>query len=89
MATAAGFVQFKGLRGQVQTGCPNTPGYKSLYCSLHKPSMVMPQHFELKEDSGENDVVSQASASAEAEPVGMIIGKKTTRNCTYYQVSLH
>lgn len=75
MATAAGFVQFKGLRGQVQTGCSSTPGYNSLYCSLHKPSMVVSQNFELSEDhSDKNDVASKTSALAKQEPVGIIIG---------------
>ena len=40
-ATAAGYVEFKGLPGRVQSGCPNTPDYKSRYCLLHKPAVAI------------------------------------------------
>ena len=83
MATSAGYVEFKGLAGQVRTGCPKTPGYKSLYCSLHKPAMVQPQRCEVEKADGQS---SQSSALAPEEPVGLIIGRKSTRKSTFYEV---
>ena len=38
LATHAGYAEYHGLPDMVQTGCPNTPDYKSRFCSLHKPS---------------------------------------------------
>lgn len=39
LATHAGYAEYQGLPGMVQTGCPNTPDYKSRFCSLHKPTI--------------------------------------------------
>ena len=33
-ATDAGHTEFSGLAGMIQTGCPNTPAYKSRYCLI-------------------------------------------------------
>lgn len=38
-ATNAGYAEYDGLPGVIRTGCPNTPAYKSRYCSLHKPML--------------------------------------------------
>ena len=38
-AINAGYVEYSGLPGIIRTGCPNTPAYKSRYCSLHNPSV--------------------------------------------------
>lgn len=93
MATNAGYVEFKGLPGQVRTGCPNTPGYKSLYCSVHKPAMAQPQRYEVEEQGdcqlSPNDVKPSGSIKAPQEPIGMITGRKSTRNSTFYQVYFH
>lgn len=35
-AKNAGFIQFDGLPGSIKTGCPETPAFKSRYCSQHK-----------------------------------------------------
>lgn len=35
-ATHAGYAEYKGLPEFVCTGCPNSPAYKSQFCSLHK-----------------------------------------------------
>ena len=87
MATKAGHVGFKGLTGQVQTGCPNTPGFKSLYCSLHKPAMVQPQRCEVSEDGdGKGQLRAnniKSSPGSVQEPVGLITGKTSTRNSTF------
>jgi hypothetical protein len=70
-ATNAGYSEYTGLPGRVRTGCPNTPAYKSAYCDVHRPAMGT-HHF----DGGAKD-----------EPVGLIIGKRTTRTSTMFQVS--
>ena len=40
LATHAGYAEYDGLPGTIQTGCPNTPAYKSRFCSLHKPTVA-------------------------------------------------
>ena len=84
MASNAGYIEFKGLEGQVRTGCPNTPVYKSLYCQFHKPVMVQPQSHQDEDHLKTNNIKS--STGSDHEPVGLIIGKKSTRNSTFYQV---
>lgn len=71
-ATTAGYTEYKGLPGKVQTGCSNTPAYKSSYCDLHKPVIAVQ-----KGDSG----------CTEEKPLGLIISKKETRKTIFYQVS--
>jgi len=36
-AIAPDYTEYTGLQGKVQTGCPNTPVYRSPYCIAHKP----------------------------------------------------
>ena len=71
-ATTAGYTEYKGLNGKVQTGCPNTPAYKSVYCHLHKPVISA----QKGGDSG----------CSKEKPVGLIISKKETRKTVFYQV---
>lgn len=78
LATYAGYVEYSGLPGRLRTGCPNTPDYKSSYCSLHKPVIASAHH-----DGDAND-----SSIQKKEPIGLIIGKRETRSCTLYQVNL-
>lgn len=40
LATHAGYAEYDGLPGTIQTGCPNTPAHKSRFCSLHKPTVA-------------------------------------------------
>ena len=77
-----------GLAGQLRTGCPNTPAYKSLYGNVHKPSMAQPHMSEALEDDGSQPMVDEIKSYAgpAQEPVGLITGKKSTRNSTFYQV---
>lgn len=77
-ATYAGYTEYDGLPGRVCTGCPNTPDYKSRYCRLHKPLAVVP---EVESDKG-------STRSGEEDQIGLIIGKRTTRNSALYQVGL-
>lgn len=40
-AVDAGFVEYPGLAGKVQTGCMETPEQQSIYCSDHKPCRLL------------------------------------------------
>ena len=82
-ATHAGYAEFDGLKGKIRTGCPNTPAFKSPFCSIHTPMVAVQQDI-----SCDNDAVSpEASATqSEKQPVGLITQKKTTRNSTLYKV---
>jgi len=71
MAKYAGFIEFEGLQGTVATGCMQTPAYKSRYCSSHTPQVC------LQSTSSDDPYENIAE---------VIVGKKSTRNETYYQV---
>lgn len=73
-AKEAGYVEYHGLPGKIQTGCPNTPALNSRYCTKHIPTTV-----SLNDDSDTRPKVSQ-------EQQGIVIGKKTTRQSTLYEV---
>lgn len=81
-ADKAGYVQYEGLPGKLCTGCPNTPAIKSPYCTLHKPLISSPNSSDNATDGNLSSLESRKS-----EPVGLIIGKRITRNNTLYQVS--
>lgn len=74
-AERAGFIEYEGLPGSVRTGCMNTPEQKSVFCSLHKPR-------QMEVESS----VSQNRTQTQRQVIEMILGKKQTRNGTYYQV---
>ena len=83
-ATCAGYVEYKGLPGRVQSGCPNTPDYKSHYCSLHKLVVAIPQKIPADQDTS----AAIPSTSANEDQVGLIISERVTRSSTLYEVSL-
>ena len=78
-AGSAGFVEYKGLPGRVRSGCPNTPEFKSCYCKLHMPTVATPSK------KSESDEAETSSTTVE-DQVGLIVGKRETRNCTLYEV---
>ncbi len=80
-ATYAGFAEFSGLPGRVRTGCPNTPAYKSPYCSLHKPMLTVPLRVQLPEGDADCEV------NTVEEPAGIVVEKRTTRKSTFYKVN--
>lgn len=82
-ATAAGYVEFKGLPGRVQSGCPNTPDYKSRYCLLHKPAVAIHTSTDGGLAQSQKDSTSKDS---QEDQVGLIIGKRTTRQSVLYEV---
>ena len=92
-AKDAGFIQFHGLTGSIKTGCPETPDFKSRYCSLHKSQVCDLQRYEEEDD--ELDVPSgpmlrshQQKQSA-GNPIAEMILAKKTRKQTYYQIFPH
>lgn len=72
LATHAGYAEYKGLPEFVRTGCPNSPAYKSQFCSLHKP--VSP----IEDSSGINGMPQDV----------MVVGKRVTRQGVLYEVGL-
>jgi len=87
-ATYAGFAEFIGLPGRVRTGCPNTPAYKSPYCSLHKPVLTVPLRIQLPEDDADCEVnVPEPDKDSAKEPAGIIVEKRATRKSTFYKVN--
>jgi hypothetical protein len=74
-ATRAGYTEFSGLVGQIATGCPNSPAFKSRYCTYHSPFAVSPQ------EEGSSPLSDQESQLA-----AIITGKRLTRTSTFYQV---
>ena len=85
-ATHAGHAEFSGLPGSVQSGCPNTPAYKSRYCKLHAPITIIPHQIQFSED-GNPDLVNPTTVSEERQ-VAVITGKRVTRNSTFYRVHI-
>ena len=86
-ATYAGYAEFKGLSGRVRTGCPNTPAFKSPYCSIHKPMIAVPQCIQNPDDDNDAEMLSSESVNVSTEePAGIIVEKRVTRSSTYYKV---
>ncbi len=87
-AINAGYSEYAGLPGRVRTGCPNTPDYKSLFCALHKPAVALRSAGVAEPQdtckSSSSQTLSQQDSSQ--EPIGLIIGKRSTRNSTLYKV---
>lgn len=79
-AQEAGYAEFDGLPGKVKTGCPNTPQLKSRYCPSHTPTAFTP-HSEDQPTSA-----SSQPKPIEEHQIAYIVGKKTTRKSTFYQV---
>ena len=88
-AINAGYVEYAGLPGRVRTGCPNTPDYKSPFCASHKPAVALRSSgvAEPQDKSSSSQTLSQQDSSQ--EPIGLITGKRSTRNSTLYQVLAH
>ena len=83
-AIQAGHTEFNGLPGSIQTGCPNTPSYKSQYCTVHAPITAIPQQIQLSKD--DNPKPANPTTPSEERQAAIIIGKRITRNSTFYQV---
>lgn len=78
-ATEAGYIQHKNLPGVIKTGCQLSPLQTSKYCYYHAPRLNKKLHCDPEKDL-------YTDTSLEEDIVKCIIGKKVTRNHTYYQV---
>ena len=85
LAQCAGYTEYDGLPGKVCTGCPNTPAYMSPYCELHRPTVALPQ---VQNIEGSTTGICTPKANASEDQVGLIIGKRVTRNATTYHVRI-
>lgn len=83
LATDAGYMEFDGLPGRIKTGCPNSPAYKSRYCSLHAPVIAKSSPYSFS-DSGEE---IQCEMTNSEGPIAMITSKRQTRQNTFYKVN--
>ena len=83
-AIQAGHTEFNGLPGSVRTGCPNTPSYKSRYCTIHAPITAVPHQIEFSEDG--NPKPANPTTPSEERQAAIIIGKRVTRSSMFYQV---
>lgn len=77
--------------GQSRLAVPETPDFKSRYCSEHKSQACDLQSCEEVDDeldvaSGPTLRLHQQKQSAGSPIAEMILAKKTTRKQTYYQV---
>ena len=84
-ATLAGYAEFSGVPGRVQTGCPNTPAFKSRYFSLHAPVTAIPHDIQFSKDG--NPIMANQSTSLEEGHAAFIISKRVTRNSTLYEAT--
>ena len=83
LAQCAGYTKYDGLPGKVCTGCPNAPAYMSPYCEIHKPTVATPQ---VDNEEGSSTCTQKASSE---DQVGLVIGKRVTRNATMYTRYVH
>ena len=80
LAKDAGYIEFDELPGSIRTGCIQTPAFKSRFCKHHKSLCC-----KLQPDSQ----MLQNPQEESGEPViEMVVGKRTTRNETHYQVCI-
>lgn len=85
-ATRAGYAEFSGLPGKVSTGCPNTPAFKSRYCTLHSPITVTPKHIQFSEDGTVSEACQNEEREIEERHAAIITNKRITRSSSFYQV---
>ena len=83
-ATRAGYAEFNGLPGKFSTGCPNTPAYKSRYCTVHLPITVAPKHIQFSEDGTASE---PSEREIEERHAAIITNKRVTRSSSFYKVS--
>lgn len=79
-ATEAGYA---GLPGRIKTGCPNTPGFQSRYCSLHTRVSYRQSLSFSENDEPEND-----DATKEETQALQILESKSLRSSTLFKTHL-
>lgn len=83
-AKEAGYAEFDGLPGKIKTGCTNTPQLKSRYCPPHTPTVVKLQKVDMDEHASSS--TKKEAPSNQEDQIAYIVGKKTTRQNTFYEV---
>lgn len=82
-ATEAGFIQYSSFpNSTIKTGCQISPLQSSSYCFLHAPRVCK----RSTSTGSAVDTQEKEKTACEDDIVNMIVGKKTTRNTTYYKV---
>ena len=85
LATKAGYAEYKGLPGRVQTVCPNSPDYQSQFCQLHKANVAKRQNIQVTDESCASEVPRESTTTCR-DTVVFIIDKCVTHSSTPYQV---
>lgn len=85
-ASEAGYAEFNGLPGKIKTGCTNTPQLKSRYCPAHTPTAFRRQVVDINSEDAE---CATLQPSAKEDQVAYIVGKKKTRQNTFYEVRMN
>ena len=81
-ACDAGYVEYEGLEGVVKTGCMNSPKSGSRFCELHIENIAIPQQLDPEEE-----ITSSMTNDVEDSVIATVVGKRSIRNATYYQVN--
>ena len=82
LAKHAGYTEYFGLPGSVNTGCLNTPAYASRFCHVHTPlSVLSVDHKDQMCGTQHNDTHAQVAE--------MILDKRVTRNTVHHKVCVH
>lgn len=85
-ASEAGYAEFNGLPGKIKTGCTNTPQLKSRYCPAHTPTAFKRQVVDINSEAAE---CATLQPNTKEDQVAYIVGKKKTRQNTFYEVRTH
>ena len=90
-ATEAGYIEYSGLPEgcRIKSGCQLSPMRTSKYCIHHTPrlsamlSLPDPETIHSNDGVLQTDIVKPSCQGI----IKLIVGKKITRNSTYYEVS--
>ena len=82
-ATEAGYIQYNGLPGKINTGCQLTPLQAQKFCYYHAE-----RAFKSVSPLQPNQQSTECNLSSEEGVVKLIVSKKQIRSGTYYQVRI-
>lgn len=84
----AGFVEYPSLPNAINTGCINSPAYKSRFCDMHTPRLCKTTPKYISEREINNPDLSSAEQKPKSEEVvELLLDKICTRGVIYYKVS--
>ena len=75
-AKEAGFAKYEGQPGRIETACTNTPQLGSRYSAVHTPTAYTAVADDSNSHTKEHDM----------DQVAFVLGKKVTRQNTFYKV---